>query len=389
LVSEIAVEILKKVEDNSSDTELTDENIEYLQRAAELVATIPDELDGQMLRSAQSVEALQRIREILKDPNLSELLKASLLQPNDIVSRLRTANNEYAESTAQLRPHDSLQEHLVQRLESLQAEIKTLEQSIEETNQYVTKRYDEVLTALGTFQKDWMPTFTILQELSGFIPHDSAHWRQKHQDAEAALREMVVATIALKAADDFLDKNRLALPQLKLLDHLIDEHEEKSMDLLEGTRAHISSIDNFLKRMTFALEDDFQVQFYDPNLMCIRTAARGQQVALSQVERTTVLGNNRELLKVLPQATMEFDLPKRQIRVAEAMQGAKALVDDYGALLKDPTFLAAYQLSGGGVPAESVRKMLPSVPRTVGHPESRPIGFELAKPRPRSRNLSV
>ncbi|MBL8888948.1 MAG: hypothetical protein JNL67_03145 [Planctomycetaceae bacterium] len=332
----------------------------YLQNASQLVATIPKELEGTILRSAQSVESLQKIREILSDPYLDSLLAVSRTDPGKVIETLQEQKRKYDEQTNGQTPVVSFEHHLLRLLGDLQIQIEVLINSMETTNKYVTERYDEVLKTLGTFQNDWMPTFTILRELEGFIPRDSAEWRRKHQAAEEALREMVVATIALKAADDFLEKNRLALPQLKLLDHLIDEHEEKSMDLLEGTRAHISSIDNFLKRMTFALEDDFQVQFYDPNFVCIRTAARGKQVALSQVERTTVLGNNRELMKVLPQATMEFDLPKRQIRVAEAMQGAKALVDDYGALLKDPTFLAAYQLAGGGVPADSVRNMLPS-----------------------------
>lgn len=224
----------------------------------------------------------------------------------------------------------------------------------------IKNAYREVAVASGKQAVDYEQILMTLQQITDLIPLGADTWRKQHETTVDTIVQLLTAGIAIDANQQFLAENRQPLQHLKLLDHLIDEHEEKSMDLLEGTRAHISSIDNFLKRMTFALEDDFQVQFYDPNLVCIRTAARGHQVALSQVERTTVLGNNRELLKVLPQATMEFDLPKRQIRVAEAMQGAKALVDDYGALLKDPTFLAAYQLSGGGVPAESVRKMLPS-----------------------------
>lgn len=37
---------------------------------------------------------------------------------------------------------------------------------------------------------------------------------------------------------------------------------------------------------------------------------------------------------------MEFDLPSRGIALAEAMNGAKAMMDDVGALANDPTFLA-------------------------------------------------
>jgi hypothetical protein len=269
----------------------------------------------------------------------------------ELVSELSSDNVEtvdYAIETGgirALRGYEILQEVSEQSLREFEA---------------IKNAYREVAVASNKQAADFEQILMTLQRITDLIPLDATSWRQQHEATVDTVVQLLTAGISIDANQQFLVENRQPLQHLKLLDHLIDEHEEKSMDLLEGTRAHISSIDNFLKRMTFALEDDFQVQFYDPNLVCIRTAARGQQVALSQVERTTVLGNNRELLKVLPQATMEFDLPKRQIRVAEAMQGAKALVDDYGALLKDPTFLAAYQLSGGGAPAESVRKMLPS-----------------------------
>jgi len=57
-----------------------------------------------------------------------------------------------------------------------------------------------------------------------------------------------------------------------------------------------------------------------------------------------VLTNNRTLAKVSPAASFEFDLPKRQILITEAMQGAKALADEYGNLPKDPTFNAGSEL---------------------------------------------
>ncbi len=250
---------------------------------------------------------------------------------------------------------------LQNELNQLQHDIHSFIDSITVTNRYVERQYDQVLRELESYKTDWKPVFQVMQNLEPFIPVSTDQWRQRHHQATGAIREMIVGQIALKATQDFLDQNRLSLPQIKLLDHLIDEHEEKSMNLLEGTRSHISAIDNFLKRMTYALEDDFQVQFYDPSLTCIRTASRQRRVTFSQVERTTVLGNNRELLKVLPQATMEFDLPNRKLRITEAMKGAKALVDDYGALLNDPTFLSAYQMMGGGAPAESVRKILPGL----------------------------
>ena len=44
---------------------------------------------------------------------------------------------------------------------------------------------------------------------------------------------------------------------------------------------------------------------------------------------------------------MEFDLPKRDILIAEAIDGAKAMIDDVGALAQDPTFLAMAKLQSG------------------------------------------
>ena len=86
-----------------------------------------------------------------------------------------------------------------------------------------------------------------------------------------------------------------------------------------------------------------------------------------------MLANNRGFAKVEPQATMEFDLPKRDILINEAMNGALAMTKDFGALLNDPTFLAASQLRGGqptsslepnaGMGVNSVRNVLPGLSR--------------------------
>ncbi len=330
---------------------------------AESTDTPVDESQRSVDRNRFRTELLERINQLLaaeemlagfvirSDTTLRLLAEFDRVKLEETIANLTNSDAQmvnYGISTAGVRILDGY--------EKLQA---VSEQSLRES-EAIKNAYREVAVASGKQAADYEQILMTLQQITDLIPQGADSWRKQHESTVDTIVHLLTAGIAIDANQQFLAENRQPLQHLKLLDHLIDEHEEKSMDLLEGTRAHISSIDNFLKRMTFALEDDFQVQFYDPNLVCIRTAARGHQVALSQVERTTVLGNNRELLKVLPQATMEFDLPKRQIRVAEAMQGAKALVDDYGALLKDPTFLAAYQLSGGGVPAESVRKMLPS-----------------------------
>lgn len=133
--------------------------------------------------------------------------------------------------------------------------------------------------------------------------------------------------------------SRVDLDHKKLLDYLIDEKEEKFIELVEGTRSHIAQMDNYLKRLAIALEDDFKVQFYDPAFEGVRAEGRDESVNLGQIERTTILTNNRTFAKVSPQASMEFDLPKRAPVIVEAMSGAKALMQDYGALVNDPAFV--------------------------------------------------
>ena len=60
------------------------------------------------------------------------------------------------------------------------------------------------------------------------------------------------------------------------------------------------------------------------------------------VETTSILANNRAFAKVSPQATMEFDLPKRDPLITEAINGAKARgLDDLAAEIS--TRLTAYQ----------------------------------------------
>ncbi len=167
--------------------------------------------------------------------------------------------------------------------------------------------------------------------------------------------------VTLASAERVARVTRDRLDHRKLLDHLIDEQEEKWIELVEGTRGQIAAIDNYLKRLSIAIEDDLKVQFYDPSFVEMRAASRRCNVTLSQVERTTILTNNRAFCKVTPQATMEFDLPKRDILIQEAMKGAKAVVEDFGALLNDPTFLATAKLLSGQPPATTS-----SIPKPTG-----------------------
>jgi hypothetical protein len=172
-------------------------------------------------------------------------------------------------------------------------------------------------------------------------------------------QKFLTASATVDFVKGFLNDTRAPLDHRKLLNHMIDEQEEKFIELVEGTRAHIAVMDQYLKRLSIALEDDFKVQYYDPMFVRVRDAARSHEVNLGQVERTTILTNNRAFAKVDPQATMEFDLPKRQIAIKEAFDAAKALVEDTGALVNDPTFLAAFQMMGGSQQPATVKNLVP------------------------------
>lgn len=153
--------------------------------------------------------------------------------------------------------------------------------------------------------------------------------------------------VRIKSALAIEKRTRGNLDHRKIMEFHIDEQAEKVVELAEGTRSHIAQIDNYLKRMFIALEDDFQAQFYDPAFEDVRRASRMWDVNLGQVERTTLLGNNRTLMKVSPQATMEFDLPKRHTAIFEGMAVAKAAYQEYGALVSDPNFLGLAKMASG------------------------------------------
>jgi hypothetical protein len=165
---------------------------------------------------------------------------------------------------------------------------------------------------------------------------------------------------------------RRPLDHKKLLDMYIDDVEDKYIDLLEGTRAHTANIDNYIKSVSTALDDDFQTQYYLPAWRGVRTASHMWDVQLGKVETTSILTNNRAFAKVTPEATMEFDLPKRDILIAEALNGSMAMMQTYGALLQDPTFLALTKLNsgqptsspvqGGAGGLSPVRNVLPGLP---------------------------
>jgi hypothetical protein len=163
------------------------------------------------------------------------------------------------------------------------------------------------------------------------------------------LEQVAKYRIAVAAAENV----RRPLDHKKYLDMLIDDAEETCIDLIEGTRAQTSNIDNYLQRLGLALEDDFNKQFYQPAFRRAQEASYFYDVSVGQIETTSIVANNRAFAKVSPQATMEFDLPKRDILINEAANSALAAYNDYGALLGDPNFVALLKLYGGQSPANS------------------------------------
>jgi len=194
--------------------------------------------------------------------------------------------------------------------------------------------------------------------------------------ANNAFQELLREDAKLQFKERAAQNSRRPLDHKKFLDMLIDDLEEKEIELLEGTRAHTANIDNYIKRIATALENDFNTQFYFPSFRAVREASRYWDVNLGQIETTGILANNRAFAKVEPGATMEFDLPKRDILIAEAMNGAKAMMQDFGALASDPTFLAmaamgsgqstASQMGGAGGGLGRMRNVLPGMDSQMG-----------------------
>ena len=231
-------------------------------------------------------------------------------------------------------------------------------------------QFDQLAQAASVDQFNWVNVVSTYRRLAQTLlavqcEEDRRQLQQAANGIYNTAGNLHLAEEEYKVAKHFLARTRHSLERRKLLDFLIEEYEQKHIDLLEGTRAQIASVDNYLKRLSIALEDDFKVQFYDPAFVRIRRAAREWDVTLSQVERTSILTNNRAFAKVTPAATMEFDLPKRKIAVVEAMEGAKALAQDYGALLQDPTFLSAYELMGGKLNNGKVQGAVPTLPSST------------------------
>ncbi len=196
-----------------------------------------------------------------------------------------------------------------------------------------------------TVYRTWYSLRASLKDAETFDPVEIAKAISR---GDQIFEELVEKVAEAHAARQVAELSRRPLDHKKFLDMLIDELEEKYIELQDGTRAHTANIDNYLKRLTTALDDDFNTQFYYPAFRCIREASTYWDVQFGQTETTTILANNRELAKVVPEAMMEFDLPKRDILLTEGINGAKALINDVGALANDPTFLAAAKMFSGG-----------------------------------------
>jgi hypothetical protein len=216
------------------------------------------------------------------------------------------------------------------------ANLATVTQFVTALANQVDERWTKYANELRTELGEEVLKIDGLQETAG----DLYAINQRLQDTNQRLEE--IEQQVKEARDNVLAG--------RVLDEAIDETELKAVELLEATRAHVANVDNYLKRLAVALEDDVMAQFYNPAMMDVRRASRYWDVTLSQVENTTVLTNNRSFAKVSPTATMELDLPSRQILITEAVRGGKALATEYGNLLKDPTFLAAASISAGRPP---------------------------------------
>ena len=93
---------------------------------------------------------------------------------------------------------------------------------------------------------------------------------EQRKRMDEAINSLLTSDIQYQFAVASAEAARRPLDHKKFLDMLIDEAEEKQIQLLEGTRAHTAVIDGYVKRICTALEDDFNTQFYEPAFRRIR-----------------------------------------------------------------------------------------------------------------------
>lgn len=237
--------------------------------------------------------------------------------------------------------------------------------------------WDAALVSLGVDTSNdvlFIPMATALKQAK--VP-GSELWHQ-FREFRTQISLLVNAKLDEANAKKLRAENEESVFSQRLLDQFIDEQEEKSVELMEALRAHSSNVDNYLKRLAIAVEDDVAAQFYEPAFQRIRRVSRTWDVTLGQIETTTVLTNNRTLAKVSPAASFEFDLPQRDILLTEALNGSKALANEYGNLLKDGTFLAGTAMLSGQ-PATGILGDNAAIQGIPGLPQDRNFGSELQK----------
>jgi hypothetical protein len=240
----------------------------------------------------------------------------------------------------------------IRKLDKITRLFNELFREVNEAIAYFVSEADLLVAKLGSshdYQAIYEQWVKLRNEVSIRLQDNLLEtWKTRSGTLDDQFSNLVAQSVKVSFAETNALRKRRSLDHKKFLDMLIDDLEEKYIELLNGTRAHTANIDNYLKRLTTALDDDFNTQFYFPTFRYVRGMSTSWDVQFGQTETTSILANNREFAKVEPSATMEFDLPKRDILLSEAINGAKAMMDDVGALANDPSFLAMAKMKSGG-----------------------------------------
>jgi hypothetical protein len=317
------------------------------------------------------------IRQIATGKGISRTLGQFQYNPHheQLFKEAEVIRGKIAEKNVAAQSNDELLSNLHRSMTMFQNYRRVADRTVE-TAEPIVRDLNLIVAAFGKAEADasemykrWILVMDAIQPHLG--PSLAQEMRGLFTQAGESFVALIQSDLEYQHARRQAEAARRPLDHKKFLDMLVDEMEDKYIELLEGTRAHTANIDGYIKRVVTALDDDFNTQFYHPAFRQVRQASRAWDVTLGQVETTTILVNNRGFGKVQPQATMEFDLPKRNIVLAEAMDGAKAMIDDFGALAQDPTFLAMAQLNAGQPTASpgfgatgglaTVRNVLPSL----------------------------
>ncbi len=94
--------------------------------------------------------------------------------------------------------------------------------------------------------------------------------------------QIQIATARIQLLKPEYEKAEKLLFSKRLLEQFMDDQEEKSVELMEALRSHSSNVDNYLKRLAIAVEDDVAAQFYEPAFQRIRRVSRTWDVTLGK-----------------------------------------------------------------------------------------------------------